>query len=330
MQLKRYSIEELQTLCTDIFYKYMSAVNNDSYDCPTPAHTLHREHQDRLEKYEDRIKMYEKALKANPDTETQESLHKQLKYLTEGSKYIRESNMKNQKELYEATSSTNYARTTIKIPLDKKINSYYDDFTLQVVFYDDVTTLNGKFDEYKELHTEKERRKFIEDNTEITHLGLLWIKNGKLISIIALKGELNTKDEVVIQTNVELLPQEFADLDNLSLKTISALGNNDLKQFFQSKINLDKEQMTELASEVIRGDRYSIHLSPHGSNKESDMYIRYTCRGTGRVYYNLLNLRNLEISPLFEKDNYDSYIKAWWDLNTLGGNPDIDKPVIRC
>ena len=83
--------------------------------------------------------------------------------------------------------------------------------------------------------------------------------------------------------------------------------------------------MKELSSIIIRGDRYGIYQS-----YANDLYIRYTCRGTGRVYYNALNLNNLKLSSYFEEGNYDTYSKAWWDLNTLGGNPENEKPVIRC
>jgi hypothetical protein len=31
-----------------------------------------------------------------------------------------------------------------------------------------------------------------------------------------------------------------------------------------------------------------------------------------------------------KEDDYDSYSKAWWNLNTLGGNPDDNRPVVRC
>ena len=214
--------------------------------------------------------------------------------------------------------------------MDKKINSYYDDFTLEVVFYDDVCTLNGKYEEYKALKTEKDRRKFIEDNTEITHMGLLYLREERLISIIALMGELNTTDPRVIESGVVLLPQIFSDFDKLTLKDTSSIDNNDLKQFIQSKIDLDKENMRELSSEVIRGDRYSIHQSQADKNGKIDLYIRYTCRGTGRVYYNMLNLNNLKLSSYFKENDFDTYSKAWWDLNTLGGNPENEKPVIRC
>lgn len=330
MQLKRYSTSELQTLCTDIFYNYMSTVNNDSRKYPTPAHVLHKQYEEKLEQYKNRIKIYKEKLSENIEPDVRNSLNKQLNYLIEGARHIANSNKYYQKELYRVMHSTDYARTTIRIPLDKKINSYYDDFTLEVVFYDDVCTLSGKFDEYSQLHTEKERREFIIDNIEITHMGLLYLNNERLVSIIALMGSLNTSDPRVIESGVVLLPQKFSDFDKLALKDTSSIDNNDLKQFIQSKIDLDKENMQELSSQVIRGDRYSIHQSQPDQNGKVDLYIRYTCRGTGRVYYNMLNLNNLSLSSYYEQDNYDTYSKAWWDLNTLGGNPENEKPVIRC
>ena len=85
--------------------------------------------------------------------------------------------------------------------------------------------------------------------------------------------------------------------------------------------------MQLLASVNIRGDIYKI-LKPQ-ENNDKTIYIRYVCRSTGRVYYNPLNLRNLEISEEYKEDNYESYAKAWWNLNTLGSKVD-GKPVIRC
>lgn len=330
MQLKRYSTKELQKLCTDIFYIYMSSITNNSHNHPTPAHLLHKQYEDKLQQYKDRIKIYQEKLATNIEPDVRSSLQKQLDYLIEGSQYITNSSMQFQKYLYEKKNSTDYARTTIRIPLDKKINSYYDDFVLEVVFYDDVCTLSGKFDEYSKLQTEKERYDFLIQNTEITHMGLLYLSNERLISIIALMGKLNMGDPRVTESGVVLLPQNFSDFDKLTLKDTSSIDNNDLKQFIQSKIDLDKENMRELSSQIIRGDRYSIHQSQPDKNGNVDLYIRYTCRGTGRVYYNRLNLRNLELSSYYDQNDYDTYSRAWWDLNTLGGNPENEKPVIRC
>ena len=57
-----------------------------------------------------------------------------------------------QKELYKKTGTTDFCRSFVRIPLDKKINSYYDDFSLDIVFYDDVCTPLGKYNEYKRTY----------------------------------------------------------------------------------------------------------------------------------------------------------------------------------
>lgn len=344
MQLTRYSTEELQKICSDIFYEFMSNTAKGYCDSTTPADLLHKQYEDKLKQYEVRIDTYKQKLATNLEDDVRSSLEKQLKILEEGFEAIFNSSKANQKKVYKANqkkiyeanqetlcktiSATDFARSQIRIPLDKKINSYYDDFTLEVVFYDDVCTLKGKYDEYKKLTTQEEKLNFLIKNTEITHMGLLYINNNRLISAIALLGKLNTSDPRVAESGIVLLPQEFSDFSTLTLKDISTIENNDLKQLIQSKIDLDKENMRELSSIVIRGDRYSIHQSRTDGN--CDLYIRYTCRGTGRVYYNLLNTRNLELSSYFDKNDFDSYSKAWWDLNTLGGNPNDEKPVIRC
>ena len=326
MQLKRFSTQELRKICKELFYDYASTMDDNG---KTPMDECHEEYVSRLKQYEDRIQLYEQKLAAKClDEDARKSLTKQLYYLQGSAGLIKNSSLKSQKELYAKTKKMDFACTTLRIPLDKKINSYYDDFTLEVVFHDDVATLKGKYDDYKKLKTQEEKRKFIEENTQITHFGLLFLKNNRLVSIIALQGELNTEDVRVIESDVVLLPIKFSDFSTLTLKDISKIQNNDLKQFIQSKIDLDKENMKELSSQLIRGDVYSIYESK--INNSPDLYIRYTCRGTGRVYYNLLNLHNLSLSKYFKQNDYDSYCKAWWDLNTLGGNPNNEKPVIRC
>jgi hypothetical protein len=330
MQLKRYSTEELQKLCTDIFYDYMSSVDSNSHDTPTPTHQTHAEYENKLNEYKERIGIYYDALNKESDETVKSSLHKQLAYLEQGVKHLVNSNMKYQKKLYAETKSTDYCRTIVQIPLDKRINSYYDDFTLEVALYDDVCTLNGKFEEFKTLKTSNDRLEFLKENTKITHMSLVWLREGRRICMIALEGKLNTSNPRVTESEVTMLDQKFSDFDKLTLKDINSIDNNDLKQFLQDKIDLDKENMEELSSLLIRGDVYSIYKSHPDKNRTSDFYIRYTCRSTGRVYYNMLNLNNLKLSSYFKEDDYDSYSKAWWNLNTLGGNPDDNRPVVRC
>ena len=329
MQLQRYTKQELQEICANIFYDYLSSPSEVSPN-ETNAHILYLNHVDTLEMYKKKIRMYEETLSKDVETECKHSLKKQLDYLKMGYDYIISSNIQNQKRIYETTGSTDFCRSSVRIPLDKKINSYYDDITLEVVFYDDVTTLNGKFEAYNKLLSKEEREEFIMRNTEITHMGLALITDQKLVSIIALQGQLNVADPRVQNSGVILLPEQFSDFNSVNLKMISniASDNNDFKQWLQSKIDLDKEDLEELSSLVIRGDLYKIYKTKGKGNET--FYIRYICRSTGRVYYNELSLENLRLSQFFDYDDYDSYSKAWWNLNTLGGNPDEDKPVIRC
>lgn len=275
--------------------------------------------------------MYEDALMYKNLKETEaNSLTKQLKYLKEALYHLNNSSMKYQKELYARTNNPNYCHSVVRIPLDKKINSFYDDLILEYTFFDDVSTPNGKISEYNQLTSKEARKEFIKKNTEIIQIALVYAPENQVRAAIAVKGNLNFKEEDKIEElGISMLPSKFSDFKNLRLIDTFEIGNNDLKQFIQSKIDLDKENMKELSSILIRGDIYGIYLSPEKDSYEEVLYIRYTCRSTGRVYYNRLNLENLKLSPYFKRNDFDSYAKAWWNLNSLGGNPD-GKPVIRC
>lgn len=326
MELKRYTNKELTEVATEMFYDYLSDEENGELNITKVSKT----YTDKIRLYENRVAMYHEALKNEEiDGNFASSLLKQLAYLEEGLYHLRRASMSYQKELYAKTHSTNFCRSILRIPLDKKINSFYDDLILEFVFYDDVCTPNGKTKEYNQLTSKEAREEFIKQNTEITHIGLVYAPNNQVKSVIAIKGNLNFTETRIEDCGITLLPSKFSDFKNLKLIDTFEIKNNDLKQFIQSKIDLDKENMKELSSILIRGDLYGIYLSPEEEYTKSVLYIRYICRSTGRVYYNRLNLSNLSLSPYFKKDDYDSYAKAWWNLNTLGGNPD-GKPVIRC
>jgi hypothetical protein len=330
MQLQRYTTQELQELCTNIFYDFLSSNVEGDIDGKTNAHLLHENYIDRINTFEKRTAIFERELKKTTNRDASDSIREQLSYLHTAHGFLLKSNISYQKELYKKTGSTDFCRSVVSIPLDKKINSFYDDLTLQVVFYDDVTTLNGKFDIYEKLQSKEEREEFLMQNTEITNMGLALISNpsNNLISIIALKGLLNTSDPRVQASGAIMLPSQFSDFNKVTLQMISNIdtNNNDFKQWLQSKIDLDKEDLIELSSTIIRGDVYKIYTNKFSTT----FYIRYVCRSTGRVYYNELSLENLRISKYFNIKDYDTYSIAWWNLNTLGGDPYKEKPVIRC
>ena len=85
-----------------------------------------------------------------------------------------------------------------------------------------------------------------------------------------------------------------------------------MKQFIQSKLDLDKETcMEKLADKYVGNDNYQILKDTENpvdydsrswgwSSQMSDLYIRYICPSTGRVYFNNLNLSNLKLSEYFK------------------------------
>lgn len=321
MQLKRYSREELIPLLSEIFYNYM--ISSEKNSVISNAQKLYNKYQEQIRDYKETYMMLSHALTTR-EVDNVGNLKESLSYIKEGLNLLTRANVKTQKEHYLATHRTDYSRSKVRIPLNKKINSFYDDFYLDVVFYDDVCTPCGKYQDYLQITSKEERINFFKCNTEITHLALIYAPQRIVKAAIEVTGNLNTTDKRVQEMGITLLDSRFSDFKNLTLSDTSSISNNDLKQFIQSKIDMDKEDLTLLTLVNIRGDLYKIYKD----ESTNDMYIRYVCRGTGRVYYNKLNVKNLEISEEFKENDYESYARAWWNLNTLG-SPTEGKPVIR-
>ena len=335
MKLERLTTEELIEQGKEIFYDYLVSSDdflacNEYIPCndefPLVMDMLHDFQHEIYNENESRIILYQKAI-ANPETDKEclDALNEQLQFLKEEREILAKNNMANQKKLYKTTGAIDYARTAIRVPLDKKINSYYDDFVLEVLFYDDISVLNGRYDEWKKLETKEERIAFIKANTEITHMGLTYLNQGRHVATIGLLGELNFNDPRIEEASITILPHKFSDFNKVTLADTNLIKNNDLKQFIQSKIDLDKEEALKLlADKNVGTDNYKIL-----SVDNNEFYIRYICPSTGRIYFNNLNLRNLRLSPFFKEDDYSSYIDAWWNLNNLGADP-YGKAMIRC
>ena len=344
MTLERLSLEELQKKSIEIFYDFMSSDKekffdeHQSVDCtkdyPTPMHMLYKEMEDTLAENAARIKLFEEAIEENKDdAAVVETLKENLQPILDEKEYFSNTNMAYQKELYAKTGLTDYSRNLVRIPLDKRINSFYDDLILEVAFYDDIAVPKGKYEEYKALSTTEQRREFIKNNTEITHLGIVVLNNQRNqdIATIQLMGKLNVDDDRVKQSNLILLDSRFADFNSLTLAdTMEVSQNNDLRQLLQSKIDLDKENMDVLADLDIRGSNYKLLKSDVMKNKEEDswssrrakdMFIRYVCPSTERVYYNPINTEYLRVSEFFKEGDYDSYLLAWWNVCHVGADP---------
>ena len=347
MALERLTNEELKVKCREIFYDFMSSDKEEFFDenksvpCtkgyPTPMDMLYKELQDSLAENKARIDMFHEAIEENKtDKEVVDVLTEQLEPLLMEKKHFEESCMSYMKELYKETGVVDYSRNLVRIPLDKKINSFYDDLVLEVLFYDDVAVAKGKYEEYKALTTQEERKQFIKDNTEITHLAfvLLSRQNQSQIGLVGIEGKLDFDNERVRQNNIILLDYKYSDFNSLTLSDTMKIQNNDIRQLFQTKIDLDKENMKVLADLDIRGDNYKLLESnvdddDYDSRNRKQLFIRYICPSTGRVYYNPINKRFLEYSEYYNEKKYDSYLEAWWSVCHIGANPRVGE-FSRC
>ena len=348
MTLERLSLEELKEKSIEIFYDFMSSDKEKFFDehqsieCtkeyPTPMHMLYKEIEDTLAENAARIKLFEEAIEENKDdAAVVETLNENLQPILEEKEYFSNSNMAYQKALFEKTGLTDYSRNIARVPLDKRINSFYDDLVLEVAFYDDIAVPKGRYEDYKALSTQEQRRQFIMDNTEITHMSLVVFNNQRNQDIAHLQilGNLNVDDDRVKQSNLILLDSRFADFNSLTLAdTMEVSQNNDLRQLLQTKIDLDKEDMKVLADLDIRGSNYKLLKSDIMQEGEEDqwrssrvknMFIRYVCPSTERVYYNPINTEYLRVSEYFKDGDYDSYLLSWWNVCHVGANPRVGR-----
>ena len=191
----------LEITLIDLFYDYMASDHVEEFDGKevedttlTPVDLLHQQTVNALEETKQRIETFEKAIKKYSDDETKvETLKKHIQPLLDEEKHFKNSSMEYMKKLYEETKDTSYSRNEIIIPVYNRFfhhteilkdNSKYN-VGFQYLFYDNLGVLNGKSDQYKELKP-SQRKQFIKDNTEITHIAL--IVND--VSIVAIKGEL--------------------------------------------------------------------------------------------------------------------------------------------
>lgn len=339
MAIERLPLKELREKCREIFYDY--AVNGKKFcqahgtvmlgdmvdigEGVTPMDMLWQETQYTIQENAERIKTIEEEL-TKGNHEVIDQIHKeQLEPLYVERELFLNSNMKTQKEFYKKTGCVEYSRSLIKIPLDKLINSYYDDLFLEVLFYDDIAVNAGQYETYKSIDDKEAKKNFVKKNTEITHMGLLVTAGGdQARSIIFLEGN-GAKESP--NGSIELLSSKYADFSKLTLADTQKVKNNDLRQILQSKIDLDKENLKVLADKDVRGDNYKILV--HNIKEYEEYYIRYVCPSTGRVYYNILNLTNLRYSDYYKDGDYESYINAWWSLNNLGASVE-GEAITRC
>ena len=339
MALKRLNLRELEEKCTEVFYDYMTSANQIAFfegnwietGDRTPTDIWRDEQEALMKDVGTRIELFEDATEYGyfKEENLKKKVDEELERLRDLQGILKRNSWKTQKE-QSTMGDTNVARSVVLLPLNKYINSFYDDLTLEVLFYNDVYTLGGKWEEYKALATKKDKIKFYKENTEITHMSLVILRGTSEIATLCFKGQL-TDNKEAFENQTELLEAKFADFENLTLKGTAEIKNNDLRQLLQSKIDLDKEKMVLKASHSVRGEgegsEYKIYENK--TNEGSEYFIRYVCPSTGRVYYNKLILRNLKLSKYFKENDFDSYIDAWWSITHMGA-PVEGKAVVSC
>ena len=348
--LKRLTNAELIKVGREIFLDYLSS-NEDFFDLeegripctaeyPTVMDMMYYELLKTLEENEDRIRLFNEGITANrDDKDTINLLKEQLLIILKEKEYFENSCMQYMKDLYQKTKVIDYSRNIINIPLDKKINSYYDDLVLSVMFYDDIAVMKGKYNEYKALTTKEERKKFIKENTEVTHMcfTILNAERNAPVALVSIKGSLDFEGSRLKSSSILLLDKKYSDFNTLTLADTMEIQNNDISQLFQSKIDLDKEDMKVLANTDIRGDNYQLLSSSAFKNtnywlgtSEDQLFIRYVCPSTQRVYYNKINKEYLEFSEFFKNGDYISYLESWWNICHMGANPRSTEKFDRC
>lgn len=224
------------------------------------------------------------------------------------------SNIQSQKELYKKEENIFNSRIAIDIPLNRKWNDLYDDMSITCLFYDGISAFNtdGKLEQYESIIDNKERMEFVKNNIEITHIAIQATTNDDVFC--ELLG-----DTVYIPETQQTVayPGELLDFNNLTLQDTMSISNQDVRQFIQSKMNLDKEPLKIIDEQDIRGSVYTLkkHIE---TNRE---YVRFECPSTKRVYYAEIDRHNFENSKYYDKNDITTVLRAWWSLTHLNANP---------
>ena len=327
----RYTKDELIDFCTDQFYEEV-ATSTKVYFQDKVAEEGQIRPRTRLEK---RLKRIEKIkyriadFKARQAEETNEedikTYQKGIDLLVDKLDYEENPTIERQKQEYEKKKDVFGSRTFTEFPLNKKINSLYDDFNCIVLFYDNLTT-EEIVSKLENAPTLEEKKQIVKDNVEITHMIIrIASPSGPRISLL---GKIDEEYSNPSNPSAQILPPKFADFDSLTLADCESIANNDLQQIVQERIDMSRENLEVVDEAVIKGEKYTINKSPNGK-----LYISYTCPSTQRVYYNALNLNYLAQSPYFKEGDVSTYIKSWYNISNLFielTDEEIKRPSISC
>lgn len=204
-------VKEIKKTLEDIFYDYMAKGGVEE---------THRNYNERISKYEETLKVCLDNSKFSTIGQRAKELQELRKELETSLKYLKNGNIENQKKAYKETRDIGISRTMARISLMGRISPRYNDTVLEVIFYDDICTPKGKYEQYRTLKSIKDRIQFIKDNTEITHMSIVHLSRNYVRTQIMLKGKAITDKKIIDTHRVVILGEEFADFENLSEESI--------------------------------------------------------------------------------------------------------------
>lgn len=316
MQIKRLEQEELKNKLIEIVYDYLAndnktyfqqSVKEEGKNVPS---LIFKENEQLAKDIRYRINYFNDCI-AESDSESDKDTYRQAnKILEEELERVTNLSIEKHKAMYEKTHDVYMSTTAVIIPLNKKINAFYDDFNIFVAFYDGLSNAES-IKQFNKLRSKEKKIQFVKDHIEITHIFMSLSDSSH--ANIAILGNFNEQYTDPTSSSAEILPPNYSDFANTTLADCENIVNNDLKQMIQERIDMDKENLKVVAERNVRGDLYKILKSENSG----DEYIRYVCPSTQRVYYNLLNKQYLSESEYFHEGDYDSYILAWYSINNL-------------
>ena len=239
--IEKCSTEELINICIDNFYEEL-ATSTKCYFLDTVREENQIRPRTRLEKRIKRIEQtkaqidkWAKCLAEETDETHKEQYRKAILICEDRLDYEENPTIERQKQEYKKKKDVFGSRTFTEFPLNKKINSLYDDFNCIVLFYDNLTT-EEIVSKLENAPTLEEKKQIVKDNVEITHMIIrIASPSGPRISLL---GKIDEEYSNPSNPSAQILPPKFADFDSLTLADCESIANNDLQQIVQERIDM--------------------------------------------------------------------------------------------
>ena len=232
-----FNKEELKKLLPEIFYKYMTSTNQVAFlDCKwttttstnqttffegewvetgdrTPTDIWRGVQKAVIEDVKERVEQCKRILKEESSISVKKELNNLMKEIEEEYDILKNNNMSTQKE--------HKLPSCVPMPLKGYLSPLYDNLVLEVLFYNDVYTIGGKYEQYKSLSDQKSKIKFYKENTEILNIAVescfkpcIQDHDNYELFMIPITGEVN--EDVIKERGIALLDPKYVDFQNLT------------------------------------------------------------------------------------------------------------------